>query len=89
MANRWVALALILLLSIQFTQNWFCIIPAFGSIAAATRLSSGQIGLVVGIFIAGYGVAHIHRIRRRAHPRRVDRGTLRPARGDPLRHRVG
>jgi len=59
MANRWVALAIIFLSFIQFTLNWFCIIPAFGSIAAEKHLSFGQIGLIVGIFIAGYGVAHI------------------------------
>ncbi len=59
MANRWVALAIIFLSFIQFTLNWFCIIPAFSSIAAEMHLSFGQIGFIVGIFIAGYGVAHI------------------------------
>ncbi len=59
MANRWVALAIIFLSFIQFTLNWFCIIPAFGGIAGEMHLSFNQIGLIVGAFIAGYGIAHI------------------------------
>ncbi len=59
MANRWIALAIIFLSFIQFTLNWFCIIPAFGSIAAEMKLSFSEIGLIVGMFIAGYGIAHI------------------------------
>ena len=59
MTNRWVALTIIFLSFIQFTLNWFCIIPAFGDIATEMRLSFSQVGLIVGVFIAGYGLAHI------------------------------
>ena len=59
MADRWVALAIIFVSFIQFTLNWFCIIPGFGGIIADMHLSFAQIGVVVGMFIAGYGIAHI------------------------------
>lgn len=57
--NRWTALAIIFASFIQFTLNWFCIIPAFGAIAGEMRLSFAQVGAIVGMFIAGYGIAHI------------------------------
>ena len=59
MNNRWVALAIIFVSFLQFTLNWFCIIPAFGSIIGEMRLSFPQVGIIVGTFIAGYGIAHI------------------------------
>ena len=59
MNNRWVALAIIFVSFLQFTLNWFCIIPAFGSIVGEMHLSLPQIGVIVGTFIAGYGIAHI------------------------------
>lgn len=59
MNNRWVALAIIFASFIQFTLNWFCIIPAFGAIVGEMRLSFAQVGGIVGAFIAGYGIAHI------------------------------
>ncbi len=59
MTNRWVALAIIFVSFIQFTLNWFCIIPAFGSIIGEMGLSFAQVGVIVGTFIAGYGIAHI------------------------------
>ena len=59
MVNRWLALTIIFVSFIQFTLNWFCIIPAFGSIIAEMHLSFAQIGVVVGTFIAGYGLAHV------------------------------
>ena len=59
MTSRWLALAIIFLSFIQFTLNWFCIIPGFGGIIAEMHLSFAQIGVVVGVFIAGYGIAHI------------------------------
>ena len=59
MSNRWVALAIIFASFIQFTLNWFCIIPAFGAIVGELRLSFAQVGGIVGAFIAGYGIAHI------------------------------
>jgi MFS family permease len=59
MTNRWLALAIIFVSFIQFTLNWFCIIPGFGGIIADMHLSFAQIGVIVGVFIAGYGIAHI------------------------------
>ena len=59
MNNRWVALAIIFVSFLQFTLNWFCIIPAFGSIVGEMHLSFPQVGVIVGTFIAGYGIAHI------------------------------
>ncbi len=59
MNNRWIALAIIFASFIQFTLNWFCIIPAFGAIVGEMRLSFAQVGVIVGTFIAGYGIAHI------------------------------
>ena len=57
--NRWIALAIIFASFIQFTLNWFCIIPAFGPIVGEMHLSFSQVGVIVGMFIAGYGIAHI------------------------------
>ena len=59
MRNRWTALAIIFASFLQFTLNWFCIIPAFGGIVQDMRLSFPQVGAIVGMFIAGYGLAHI------------------------------
>ena len=59
MRNRWIALAIIFVSFLQFTLNWFCIIPAFGGIARDMQLSFPQVGGIVGMFIAGYGLAHI------------------------------
>ena len=57
--NRWMALAIIFLSFIQFTLNWFNVVPTFSSLAAEMHLTFAQIGVVVGLFIAGYGLAHI------------------------------
>ena len=43
MTNRWAALAIIFVSFIQFTLNWFCIIPAFGSIVGEMGLSFAQV----------------------------------------------
>ena len=59
MKNRWAALAIIFISFLQFTLNWFCIVPAFGAIATEMQLSFAQVGVIVGTFIAGYGIAHI------------------------------
>ena len=59
MNNRWMALAIIFASFLQFTLNWFCIIPAFVSIVGEMHLSFPQVGFIVGTFIAGYGIAHI------------------------------
>ena len=59
MRNRWIALAIIFVSFLQFTLNWFCIIPGFGGIVRDMGLSFPQVGAIVGMFIAGYGLAHI------------------------------
>jgi predicted MFS family arabinose efflux permease len=59
MNNRWVALTIIFVSFIQFTLNWFCIIPGFGGIVGEMHLSFVQVGGIVGMFIAGYGIAHV------------------------------
>lgn len=59
MNNRWFALTIIFISFIQFTLNWFCIIPTFGGIVGEMHLSFVQVGGIVGMFIAGYGIAHV------------------------------
>lgn len=59
MKNRWSALAIIFIAFLQFPLNWFSVVPAFGGIVTEMKLSFTQVGVIVGMFIAGYGVAHI------------------------------
>jgi predicted MFS family arabinose efflux permease len=59
MKNRWVALAIIFISYLQFTLNWFCIVPAFGGIVNEMQISFAEVGIIIGTFIAGYGVMHI------------------------------
>ncbi|KAF1020030.1 MAG: putative sulfoacetate transporter SauU [Paracidovorax wautersii] len=59
MKNRWSALAVIFIAFLQFPLNWFSVVPAFGGIVGEMKLSFTQVGLIVGAFIAGYGVMHI------------------------------
>lgn len=59
MNNRWVALAIISASFLQCTLNWFCIVPTFGELMTQMSLGYPQLGLLVGIFVAGYGIAHI------------------------------
>jgi len=59
MTNRWVALTIIFLSFIQFTLNWFNVIPTFHHLIQDMHLTFPQIGMVVGSFVAGYGLAHI------------------------------
>ncbi len=59
MNNRWLALTIIFLSFLQFTLNWFNIVPTFGHLIAALHLTLPQLGTIVGVFIAGYGLAHI------------------------------
>lgn len=59
MNNRWLALTIIFLSFLQFTLNWFNVIPTFGHLTIDLHLTLPQLGSVVGFFIAGYGIAHI------------------------------
>ncbi|WP_264214334.1 MFS transporter [Leisingera thetidis] len=57
--NRWTALTIISVSFLQCTLNWFGIVPAFGSLMTEMGLGYPELGLLVGIFVAGYGIAHI------------------------------
>jgi predicted MFS family arabinose efflux permease len=59
MKNRWLALAIIFVSFLQFTLNWFNIVPTFASLVSEMHLSLAQLGVAIGMFIAGYGLAHI------------------------------
>lgn len=59
MKNRWTALAIIFIAFFQFPFNWFNVVPAFGGIAADLNITFTQVGMIAGMFIAGYGIAHI------------------------------
>ncbi|MGG1943330.1 MFS transporter [Trinickia sp. NRRL B-1857] len=59
MNSRWTALAVIFFSFVQFTLNWFDVVPTFSGVATEMHLTPAQIGMIVGLFIAGYGVAHI------------------------------
>ncbi|WP_158621181.1 MFS transporter [Dyella dinghuensis] len=59
MNNRWLALTIIFFSFLQFTLNWFNIVPTFGHLIAELHLTLPQLGTIVGVFIAGYGLAHI------------------------------
>jgi MFS family permease len=59
MKGRWSALAIIFVSFLQFTLNWFNIVPTFGGLTSELHLALPQLGVVIGMFIAGYGLAHI------------------------------
>ncbi len=57
--NRWTALALISVSFLKCTLNGFSIVPAFGPLMTEKELGYPELGLLIGIFVAGYGLAHI------------------------------
>jgi predicted MFS family arabinose efflux permease len=59
MKNRWVALTIIFVSFLQFTLNWFVIVPTFGPLIGTMHLALPQLGLIISAFIAGYGLTHI------------------------------
>jgi predicted MFS family arabinose efflux permease len=59
MKNRWIALTIIFVSFLQFTLNWFSIVPTFGPLIGTMHLALPQLGLIISAFIAGYGLAHI------------------------------
>ena len=59
MRRRWPALAIIFGSFIQFTLNWFAIIPMFHGLITDLHLLPVQLGGVISAFIAGYGVLHL------------------------------
>jgi MFS family permease len=44
---------------VMMTVNWFAISPTFGQVRTAFHVSIPQLGLLVSIFVAGYGILHI------------------------------
>ena len=59
MHQRWVALAIIFGSFIQFTLNWFSIIPMFHGLLVDLHMTPLQLGSVISAFIAGYGIFHL------------------------------
>ncbi|MDO5604195.1 MAG: MFS transporter [Paracoccus sp. (in: a-proteobacteria)] len=57
--NRWIALAIISVSFLHCTLAWFSIVPTFGPLMEEMGLGYPELGLLVGIFVAGYGLAHI------------------------------
>jgi predicted MFS family arabinose efflux permease len=58
-ARRWIALAILFISFLQFTLNWFSVIPAFPAMTGELALDLPRIALVVSAFMAGYGITHI------------------------------
>src|ERR1700689_4131397 len=59
MNSRWYALTVIFLGFVQFTLNWFLIVPGFGPIARELHLEFSQVALLLAFFLLGYGVFHL------------------------------
>ncbi|MDI4234171.1 MFS transporter [Bradyrhizobium sp. Arg237L] len=59
MKNRWLALVFIFVVFLQFPLNWFAVVPAFGGIVGEMKITFAEVGVIVGMFIAGYGLAHV------------------------------
>lgn len=57
--NRWIALVIISFSFLQCTLTWFSIVPAFDQLMNEMSLGYPELGLLVGIFVAGYGIAHV------------------------------
>lgn len=59
MTNRWGALCIIFISFLQFTINWFNVVPCFGGIIGQMHISLPEIGTIIGMFLLGYGLMHI------------------------------
>lgn len=59
MAARWTMLTIISLGFFSLTLNWFNIAPAFPLIAADLHVDLPRLALLISLFLAGYGIAHI------------------------------
>jgi predicted MFS family arabinose efflux permease len=59
MRNRWAALAIIFTSFIQFTLNWFAIIPMLSQLTREMSLTPLETAGISSAFVAGYGIAHI------------------------------
>jgi ACS family D-galactonate transporter-like MFS transporter len=59
MNNRWYALTVIFFGFVEFTLNWFLIVPGFGPIARELHIAFPQVALLLALFLLGYGVFHL------------------------------
>ncbi|QHE93226.1 MFS transporter [Pandoraea fibrosis] len=59
MDKRWKVLWVLCLCVFQFTLNWFCVVPAFPSIAREWGLSIPAVAGLIAAFVGGYGVFHL------------------------------
>lgn len=59
MARRWYALFIIFISFLQFTLNWFNVVPCFGDIIHDLHATLPEIGTIVSMFLLGYGLTHI------------------------------
>jgi MFS transporter, ACS family, D-galactonate transporter len=44
---------------LQFTLNWFIVVPGFGPIARELHLAFPQVALLLAFFLLGYGIFHL------------------------------
>jgi predicted MFS family arabinose efflux permease len=59
LSARWTMLAIVSLGFLSLTLNWFDIAAAFPLIARELHVGIPQLALLISLFLAGYGVAHI------------------------------
>jgi len=59
MNNRWYALTVIFFGFVEFTLNWFIIVPGFGPIARELHITFPQVALLLALFLLGYGIFHL------------------------------
>ena len=59
LAARWTILSIISLGFFSLTLNWFDIAPAFPLIATEMDVDLPRLALLISLFLAGYGLAHI------------------------------
>ena len=59
MKSRWSVLAILGLCVYQFTLNWFCIVPAFPSLAREFHLAIPEVAALIAAFLGGYGICHL------------------------------
>jgi MFS transporter, ACS family, D-galactonate transporter len=56
---RWPMLAVVSLGIVALTLNWFDVATAFPLIGAEFKVGLGSLGLLISLYIVGYGLSHI------------------------------
>lgn len=56
---RWPMLAVVSLGIVALTLNWFDVATAFPLIGAEFKVGLGSLGLLISLYIVGYGLTHI------------------------------